>query len=96
MARKTKDEIEDIKDGDLPEEMAGLPDPGMLPGSGSDTSGSSNNMPGSGSRFFGVSEKKRAVLDRTKPFGEVYGIGIKHRFEQAGKLFDHQGNEIDA
>ena len=37
-----------------------------------------------------------ATLNRNKPFGEVYGEGVTHRFEQDGKLFDNAGNEIEA
>ena len=36
-----------------------------------------------------------SVLDKTKPYGNV--IGSKHgiRYEQAGKLFDVHGREVD-
>lgn len=37
---------------------------------------------------------KKNILDRKKPFGEVYGAGVAHRYEQDGKLFDDDGNEI--
>lgn len=36
-----------------------------------------------------------ATLNRNKPFGEVYGEGVTHRYEQDGKLFDNAGNEIE-
>lgn len=36
------------------------------------------------------------TLDRKKPFGEVYGADVAHRYEQDGKLFDDAGNEMDA
>lgn len=32
-------------------------------------------------------------LDRTKPYGTVYG-DADHAFEQDGRLFDHNGDEI--
>lgn len=33
------------------------------------------------------------MLDRKKPFGEVFGPH-PHRYEQDGKCFDHEGVEI--
>ena len=33
-------------------------------------------------------------LDRTKPFGQVFGYGPAHAFEQDGRIFDHEGNEV--
>jgi len=35
-----------------------------------------------------------AKLDRTRGFGQVYGSGSKHAYEQDGKYFDHKGDEI--
>lgn len=32
-------------------------------------------------------------LDRSRPFGEVYGVST-HRYEQDGKRFDVHGNEL--
>ena len=37
--------------------------------------------------------RKPAVLDRTKPYGEVYGIHHA-KYEQDGKLFNAAGKEI--
>ena len=37
-----------------------------------------------------------STLNRKKPFGEVYGIGVSWRYEQDGKRFDHEGVEIGA
>lgn len=36
-----------------------------------------------------------AKLDRTRPFGEVYGQ-FGYRYEQDGKRFDAAGNEVGA
>lgn len=36
----------------------------------------------------------RAKLDRSRSYGEVYGQGVRHQYEQDGKLFDHNGIEI--
>ncbi len=33
-------------------------------------------------------------LDRSRPYGQVYGAG--HAFEQDGKQFDQEGEEIGA
>lgn len=33
-------------------------------------------------------------LDKSKPFGEVYGPA-KYRYEQNGRYFDADGNEVD-
>lgn len=33
-------------------------------------------------------------LDRKKPFGEVFGGSEGYRYEQDGKRFDHDGNEV--
>ncbi|TXH47992.1 MAG: hypothetical protein E6Q97_25975 [Desulfurellales bacterium] len=37
-------------------------------------------------------------LDRSKPFAEVHGDdpNVTHRYEQAGKKFDHRGREVGA
>lgn len=35
------------------------------------------------------------TLNRKKHFATVFGTGINHRFEQDGKLFDHDGMEVD-
>lgn len=35
------------------------------------------------------------MLDRSRPFGTVYGGG-DHAFEQDGNYFDHEGNETGA
>ena len=35
-------------------------------------------------------------LDRSKSFGAVYGDSISHSFEQDGRYFDHEGNEVGA
>lgn len=35
-----------------------------------------------------------AKLDRSRSFGSVYGSGAGHSFEQDGRLFDHDGNEV--
>jgi len=35
----------------------------------------------------------RRRLDRSRPFGIVYGLA-PHRFEQDGRCFDAQGNEV--
>ena len=35
-----------------------------------------------------------AKLDRSKPYGEVHGENVTHRFEQDHKCFDQEGNEI--
>lgn len=35
-----------------------------------------------------------AKLDRSRSFGIVYGSGAGHSFEQDGRLFDHDGNEL--
>lgn len=35
-----------------------------------------------------------STLDRSKPFGEVYGSGVSHRYEQGGRLFDHEGKLV--
>ena len=32
-------------------------------------------------------------LDRSKPFGTVHGVAA-YAFEQAGVMFDHDGNEV--
>lgn len=34
------------------------------------------------------------TLDRSKPFAEVWGGSVKHRYEQDGRKFDGSGNEI--
>ena len=34
------------------------------------------------------------TLDRKKPFGEILGNHKGARFEQDGKLFDHEGKEV--
>ena len=33
-------------------------------------------------------------LDKSKPYGQVFGDGVAHSFEQDGRQFDHEGNEI--
>lgn len=35
-----------------------------------------------------------AKLDRSRDYGVVYGSRIRHAFEQDGKAFDHNGNEL--
>jgi len=35
-----------------------------------------------------------ADLDKTKPFGTVYGSGFSYKFEQDGLYFDSAGNEV--
>lgn len=35
-----------------------------------------------------------AKLDRSRPFGEVFGEHPDHKYVQDGKKFDHQGDEI--
>jgi hypothetical protein len=35
-------------------------------------------------------------LNRNKPYGEVGGLGIAHKYEQDGKLFDADGKEMTA
>jgi hypothetical protein len=35
-----------------------------------------------------------AKLDKSKPYGEVFGDPQGHRYEQDGKLFDALGEEI--
>lgn len=35
-----------------------------------------------------------AKLDKKKPYGEAYGAGLGHRYEQDGKLFDEAGHEV--
>lgn len=35
-------------------------------------------------------------LDFKKPYGEVFGSGEGYRYEQDGKRFDHEGNEVGA
>lgn len=35
-----------------------------------------------------------ARLDRNRAFGVVYGSGAGHSFEQDGRLFDHDDNEV--
>lgn len=37
---------------------------------------------------------KQAILDRTRPFGDVYGDDNGVRYEQDHKQFDAQGKEI--
>lgn len=34
------------------------------------------------------------MLDKSKPYGTVSGVGADHVYEQCGKNFDGQGNEI--
>lgn len=36
------------------------------------------------------------TLNRSKPYGEAYGHGLAHRYEQDGILFDAAGNECVA
>lgn len=35
------------------------------------------------------------ALNRNKPFGEVYGVGATHKYEQGGQLFNDQGLQVD-
>jgi hypothetical protein len=35
-----------------------------------------------------------ATLDRKKPYGEVHGENVPHRYEQDGKCFGQDGEEI--
>lgn len=35
-------------------------------------------------------------LDRTKPFGTVHGSGDRRQFEQDGRFFDSDGEEVVA
>ena len=35
-------------------------------------------------------------LDKTKPYGEIFGAVDDRRFEQGGHAFDNDGNEIAA
>jgi len=36
-----------------------------------------------------------SLLDRSRDFGTVFGLGVPHRYEQDGKKFDHLGREVD-
>lgn len=35
------------------------------------------------------------ALNRNKPYGEVYGPNITHKYEQDGRLFNHKGIQVD-
>jgi hypothetical protein len=36
------------------------------------------------------------ALDKSKPHGEAFGEGVKHKYVQDDKLFDKNGDEVDA
>ena len=72
---------QETQGGDLPEGDADLSDPG------SDQQLGPNDV-----RDEGVAPRR--TLDRSKPFGEVFGGGMIG-FEQDGYYFDRAGNQID-